>query len=66
MNARCPGSMMQVTPNADGRGRCPYCEDDWHCLTKDQRIKPHGPNKRARAWMKRVHGVMKPWWLDKR
>jgi hypothetical protein len=41
MRDRCEASGLRVKPNADGRGHCPLCGDDWHCLTQDHRLILH-------------------------
>jgi hypothetical protein len=41
MRQRCEASGLKVTRTKSGHGRCPLCEDDWHCLTKDGRLRPH-------------------------
>jgi hypothetical protein len=67
MRDRCEASGLRVRVNADGRGTCPLCEDDWHVLTKDGRLAPH-TRRRNREWtpeqvsarLERFLGVMDP------
>lgn len=46
MYSRCEASGLRVRRNADGRATCPLCGDDWHCLGKDGRMRPHQRTKR--------------------
>lgn len=41
MRERCEASGLKVKRDARGHGRCPLCEDDWHCLSKDGRLRAH-------------------------
>ena len=41
MHDRCEASGLRVKPNADGRGHCPLCGDDWHALTTSNALAPH-------------------------
>jgi hypothetical protein len=41
MRHRCEASGLKVKRDARGHGRCPLCEDDWHSLTPQGRLRTH-------------------------
>jgi hypothetical protein len=41
MRQRCEASGLKVKRDERGHGRCPLCEDNWHCLTPQGRLRAH-------------------------